>query len=144
MKTNNFSNLWLIVVAMLAYGLTSCVNNAPPVPEAEYASKIVGHWQGTAGGEKEAMTFNDDGTFVCKVFPTGFMANTLSEGVEGTIQGNWSLSSTTITLEITGEKNVHTENRSTSSTIVDFRQNELVLKSDRGESSTFMRARDPK
>ena len=38
-----------IIVIVLGFCLASCENNFHPVPEAEYSTKIVGHWQGTVG-----------------------------------------------------------------------------------------------
>jgi hypothetical protein len=144
MKTNSLSCTGLIQVAILGFCITSCVNNSPPVPEAEYSEKIVGLWQGTVGDDKETMSINVDGTFVCKLYPMGFIANTLSQSVPGTIRGTWNITGPIITLEITGVKNEDPENRIASSTIVAFKQDELVLKSNRGEISTFLRREDPR
>ena len=46
-----------------------------------------------------------------------------------------------ITLRITSAENEHLKNKIASSTIVALREDELVLKSDRGETSAFQRAR---
>ena len=56
MKTN--CTLWVraIAVVVLGFCLASCANNSTPVPEAEYSTKIVGHWQGTVGHLKETVT----------------------------------------------------------------------------------------
>jgi hypothetical protein len=141
MKSN--SNLRLTVIAVVAAGccLGSCTNNSPLVPEAEYSTKIVGRWQGTVGDLKEAMSIDSDGTFVCQLQQTGFIANTLSQGVAGTIRGTWKITGAIITLRITGSENEHLMNRVTSTTIVAFKEDELVLKSDRDETSPFQRVR---
>jgi len=128
-----------IAVAVLGFCLASCSNNSSIVPEAEYSTNIVGCWQGTVGELKETMTINGDGTFVCQLYPTGFIANTLSQGVRGTIRGTWNITGALITLKITGEKNELLENGTASSTIVSFKKDELVLKSDRGGTSPFKR-----
>ena len=130
-----------IAVAVLGFCLASCANNSSIVPEAEYSTKIVGRWQGTVGELKETMSIDGDGTFVCQLYPTGFIANTLSQGVRGTIRGTWNITGAIITLRITGEKNELLENRTASSTIVSFKKDELVLKSDRGGTSPFQRVR---
>jgi hypothetical protein len=130
-----------IAVVVLGFCLTSCGNNSPPVSEAEYSTKIVGNWQGTVGDLKETMSIHGDGTFVCQLHPMGFIANTLSQGVRGTIRGTWKITSAIITLRITGAENESVRNRIASSTIVAFKQDELVLKSDRGETSPFLRVR---
>ncbi len=128
-----------IAVAVLGFCLASCSDNSSIVPEAEYSTNIVGCWQGTVGELKETMTINGDGTFVCQLYPTGFIANTLSQGVRGTIRGTWNITGALITLKITGEKNELLENGTASSTIVLFKKDELVLKSDRGGTSPFKR-----
>jgi hypothetical protein len=141
MKTNCTSWVRAIAVGVLGFCLASCANNSTPVPEAEYSTKIVGSWQGTVGDLKEIMSIDGDGTFVCQVHPRGFIANTLSQGVTGTIRGTWKITGAIITLRITGAKNELLGNRIASSTIVAFRKDELVLKSDRGETSPFLRVR---
>jgi len=128
-----------IAVAVLGFCLASCSNNSSIVPEAEYSTNIVGCWQGTVGELKETMTINGDGTFICQLYPTGFIANTLSQGVRGTIRGTWNITGALITLKITGEKNELLENRTASSTIVSFNNGVLVLKSDLGATSPFKR-----
>jgi hypothetical protein len=52
---------------------------------------------------------------------------------------DWKLTGAVIALNITGETNERVENTTASSAIVSFKQDELVLKSDRGETSTFER-----
>ena len=135
--------LWVRAITVVALGLflTSCADNSPPVPEAEYSTKIVGRWQGTVGDLKETMTINGDGTFVCQLYPLGFIANTLSQGATGTIRGTWKITGTIITLKITGAENELLANTISSSIIVAFKENELILKSDRGETSPFQRVR---
>jgi uncharacterized protein (TIGR03066 family) len=139
MKTNCV--LWARAIAVVALGfcLASCENNSSAVPQTGYSTKIVGHWQGTVGDVKETMSINGDGTFVCQLYPRGFIANTLSQGVKGTIRGTWKVTGAMITLKITGAENETLRNRTTSSTIMAFKEDELVLKSDSGETSTFLR-----
>jgi len=139
MKTNCTPWVRTIAVVVLGFCLASCVNNSTPVPEAQYSTKIVGRWQGTVGDEKETMSIDGDGAFVCQVHPMGFIANTLSQSVTGTIRGTWKITGAIITLRITGAKNELLENRIASSTIVAFKENEIVLKPDRGETSSFQR-----
>jgi len=85
------------------------------------------------------MSLDRDGTFVCQLQPRGFIANTLSQGVTGTIRGTWKITGATITLRITRAKNERLENRITSSAIVAFKGDELVLKSNNGKTSLFQR-----
>lgn len=130
-----------IVVVIWGFCLASCSNNSSNVPETEYSTKIVGNWQGTVGRLKETMSINGDGTFVCRLQPMGFIASTLSQSVTGTIYGTWKITGAIITLTITGAENESLRERITSSTIVAFKDDKLVLKSDRGETSPFERVR---
>jgi hypothetical protein len=134
---------WVRVIATVVLGfcLASCADHSPPVSEEEYSTQIVGHWQGRVGDSKETMSIGGDGTFVCQLHPMGFLANTLSEGVPGMVRGTWKITGSIITLSITGEKNESLRKKITSSTIVSFKENEIVLRSDRGETSPFRRVR---
>jgi hypothetical protein len=133
---------WARVIAtvILGFCLASCVDHSPPVSKAEYSTQIVGRWQGRVGDSKETMSIDGDGTFVCQLYPMGFLANTLSEGVPGMVRGTWKITGSMITLSITREKNEPLRNKISSSTIVSFTEGEIVLRSDRGETSPFRRA----
>lgn len=139
MKTNGTPGLMIIIVLVLGMFFGGCEKNLAPVPEIEYSTKIIGSWLGTDSGSKETMTINKDGTFVCKMHSTGFIANTLSQRRSGTISGTWKITGTMITLNITGSKNDRLENHFTSSKIMDFKEDELTLKSDQGETSVFQK-----
>jgi hypothetical protein len=137
MKHNfNFARLGLLLA--LALGVSSCTP-AKPVAEMEYSAKIVGNWLGTVGNMKESITFSGGGTFIAQLRPQGFISNTLSQGVTGTIRGTWAINGRTITLKITSAEDERVNNSVTSSTILAFNQDELSMKSDRGETSTFTR-----
>ena len=140
MKSNRITLLKIMVGIVFTCSITSCTNNSVAIPETEYAAKIIGQWVGTVGDLKESMTLNNDSTFVCHVYPDGFIANTLSQGVEGELNGKWNIKGSTITLHITGEVNENFENKIAVSTIISLKENELVLKSDRGASSSFGRS----
>jgi hypothetical protein len=131
----------IIVIVVLGFCLASCAYNPQPVPKAEYATKIVGLWQGTVGNLNETMSINHDSTFVCQVYPTGFIANTFRQNLPGTIRGTWKITGTILTLRITSAKNERLENRIALSTIVAFREDELVLKSDSAGTSSFKRVK---
>lgn len=130
-----------IAVVALGISLASCAKNSSIVLKADYSTKIIGRWQGTVGELKETMSIDGDGTFVCQTHPGGFIGNTLSQGVTGTIRGTWKIAGATITLRISHETKEHLRNKIASSTIVAFTDNELALKSDRGKTSTFQRVR---
>ncbi|MEO8429459.1 MAG: hypothetical protein ABI651_20390 [Verrucomicrobiota bacterium] len=85
------------------------------------------------------MQINSDGTFVCQIHQTGFLANTLSQTVPGQVSGTWNITGVIITLKIMGEKHEHLMDRIATSTIESFKTGELILKSDRGETSLFRR-----
>jgi hypothetical protein len=135
-----FKRLYLVLV--LAWGVSACTP-AKPVAEAEYSAKIVGNWMGTVGDMKESITFSADGSFTAQVRRQGFISDTLSQGVTGTIRGTWAINGRTISLKITSADNEPVKvvkNGVTSSTIVAFNQEELSLKNDVGKTSTFTRA----
>ena len=123
----------------LALGVSACTP-AKPVAEAEYSAKIVGNWIGTVGDMKESITFSADGSFIARLRPQGFISNTLSQGVTGTIRGTWAINGRIIVLKITSAEDVRVKNGVTSSTILAFNQEELLLKNDVGTTSTFTRA----
>jgi hypothetical protein len=131
---------WHFFGILVLFGLTACRPESPPFAEAEYPAKIIGEWLGTIGDVKETMSFKGDGNFVAQVRPSGFISNTLSQGVTGTIRGTWTITGKVITMKITEAENERLQNKTTSSTIVTLRQNELVVTSMNGETSTFMRA----
>ena len=127
----------LCLVLLVALGLLACAPDAP-VPLADYPKRLVGEWQGTVGDMKESITFNADGTFVTQVRPTGFISNTLGQGVTGTIRGRWAIADKIVTLNI-NSADERVINRTTTSTIELFKQSELVVRSSNGTVSTFVR-----
>lgn len=122
----------------LAFGILACTP-AKPVAEADYSAKIVGSWLGTVGDMKESISFSADGGFIAQLRPLGFISNTLYQGVTGTVRGTWAINGKNITLKITGAEDENVMNRVTSSTIMAFSQDEITMKSDRGETSAFQR-----
>jgi hypothetical protein len=142
MKFNDRSWVGGIVAVVLMACLMACAKTAPPVAESDYATKIVGLWQGTVGSSKETMSLDKNGTFVCQLQPTGFISTMIFPTKGGSIRGTWKITGTAITLEITGEENERLENKTASSTIVSFKEDALVLKSDRGGTSAFERVRN--
>jgi len=135
---HNFNVVRLGLLLTLAMGVSSCTP-AKPVAEADYSTKIVGNWLGTVGNKKESITFSAVGSFIAQLRPQGFISNTLSQGVTGTIRGTWAINGKTIALKITSAEDERVNNSVTSSTILAFNQDELSMKSDRGETSTFIR-----
>jgi len=122
----------------LAFCISACTP-AKPVEEAEYSAKIVGNWLGKVGDMKESITFSADGGFIAHVRPAGFISNTLSQGVTGTINGTWAINAKIITMKIISAEDERVINSVTSSTIMAFNLNKLSMKSDRGETTTFER-----
>ena len=99
----------------------------------------MGDWLGRVGDEKETISFGADGRFVCQVRRSGFISNTLGQGVTGTISGSWTIDKSTISLLISSADDVRLVNRATTSTIEEFKPSELVLKSNNGDRATFVR-----
>jgi hypothetical protein len=128
-----------LLALALAVGLSSCAREGAPIPEAQYAATIVGDWTGTVGDTKETISFGADGKFFSNVRPGGFINNTLSQGVTGTIHGTWAIESKVITLNISSAEDATLLDRATTSTIESFRQNELVIRSSQGATSSFVR-----
>ena len=136
---HNFDSLRLGLLLALGLGVSSCMP-AKPVAEAEYGAKIMGNWLGTVGNMKESINISGGGSFIAQLRPQGFISNTLSQGVTGTIRGTWAINAKTITLKITSAEDERVKNSVTSSTILAFNQDELSMKNERGETSTFTRA----
>ncbi len=137
------NTIWLKTIMLIIVGffVTTCINDSSVIPDTEYSTKIIGSWRGTVGDLKESMKLNNDSTFVCQIYPEGFIANTLSQGTKGAVNGKWKIKGAIITLTITGEKNENLENKIAISIIISLKENELVLKSDKGETSLFERVK---
>jgi hypothetical protein len=65
--------------------------------------------------------------------------NTLGQGVTGTIRGTWQISGNAITLTVSSAPDARLADASTKSTIEKFEPDEIVVKSDKGDMSTFRR-----
>ena len=140
MKKQIFKNPFttLVLSVLLLFNLNACTSSER-IPDSEFPKAIIGEWLGTVDNLKESIKFKDDGTYIAKVRPTGFLANTLSESRTGTVSGTWLIQGNTITLKITGTKNEQVLNSGTTSTILEFRNNEILLKDEKGASTTFTR-----
>ena len=88
-------------LAVLGVCLSSCSTNRQPVSEAAYSAAIVWSWQGTVGDMREKLTPSGDGTFICKLHPTGFIATTLSQGMMRPIGRTWNNAGSAVQLSIT-------------------------------------------
>ena len=129
----------LLLGSVLAAGLLGC-SRAEPIAEANYATAIVGKWQGSVGDVKETISLRADGGFSAQLRERGFISNTLSQGVTGTIGGTWAIAGKVITLTITSAEDARAANGATPSTIVAMSADELSLRSESGETSVFRRA----
>ena len=128
-----------LLVLVFVFGLSSCAPDGATVDEAQYSAKIVGDWQGTVADINETISFSADGRFMSRVRRRGFISNTLGQGITGTIRGTWTIEGNVIRLNIDSAENENVLNKTTTSTINMFKQNELVLRSSSGETSTFVR-----
>jgi hypothetical protein len=125
---------------ILALSLLSCApDEDATIREAQYAAKIVGDWQGIVGDVRETISFSADGKFTSHVGPRGFISDTLGQGVTGTVRGTWAIEGNVITLSIDSADKANVLNKTATSTIEMFKQNELTVRSSRGETSTFVR-----
>ena len=131
--------LGALLSALLVLGLSSCERDGASIPASQYGANLVGDWQGTVGTTKETISFRADGGFTALVRPMGFISNTLDQGTTGTIRGTWAVQGQVITLSIGSAEDERLLNRTTTSRIMTFKQNELVVKSASGETSTFVR-----
>lgn len=134
----------IVFVAALSLSVSyaaGCARDSGQVPQSDYSRQLLGSWQGTVGNSRETMSLARDGAFSCRLQPTGFIANTLSQRMVGAIRGTWSVSGNVITLRITSADHALPSNALTSSTILALTNDELSLKSDRGDRSTFHRVR---
>ena len=129
----------LLAGSALAAVVLGC---SPPtsIEPADFATAIVGTWQGVMGDVKESISFRADGTFHARLREQGFISNTLSQGVTGEIRGNWSIDGNVITMRITDVDDARAAEGATSSTIVAMSQDELSLRGESGETARFLRA----
>jgi hypothetical protein len=134
-----FLFLAAITIYVLSDDLSWRPSNATAVGEAEYSSKIVGDWQGEVAGINETISFGADGGFVALARAGGFISMTLSQGATGTIRGTWVIKGKTVTLNINSAKGERTLNSAVTSAIEMFKPNELIVKSNAGVISTFVR-----
>jgi hypothetical protein len=125
---------------LLVLSINACERKGAELDQSQYQSALVGDWQGSVGGDNESITFHADGRFSSEVLPTGFISTTLDQGVTDTVSGTWMLQGKVINLGIEQASGAQPVDLATSSTIVSFNQNQLVIKSDSGQTSTFIRA----
>jgi hypothetical protein len=127
------------LLPLLSILVCACESRGNSIAESQYASALVGKWQGAVGGEAEAISFREDGSYFSKLQSNGFIGRTLGQGVEGEIGGSWVIAGRVITLTVDSAENERPLNSTTTSTILEFKRNELVVKSAGGETSTFSR-----
>jgi len=125
-----------LLALVFVFGLSACSPDGATVDEAQYAAKIVGDWQGTVADVNETISFSADGRFMSRVRRRGFISN---KGTTGTIRGTWTIKGNVISLNIDSAEDANVVNKTATSTIEAFKQNELVVRSSRGGTSTFMR-----
>jgi hypothetical protein len=130
---------WHLLMLLVVFGVPSCAPKAAPIDESQYRATLAGNWQGTVGDMKETISFGADGGFTSRVRPLGFISNTLGQGVTGKIRGTWAIQGKVITLTINSADDERLLNKTTTSAIEAFNQNELVVRSATGETSTFVR-----
>jgi len=131
-----------VILSLLAVGLAACEQDGAVVLEPQYASELLGSWEGTVSGQQETIRFDADGSFTARTHQTGFINTTLGQGVAGSIDGRWEINGRVIKLVIEGAENVQPLNLSTTSNIVSFNQNKLVMNSVGAGNAIFLRVRN--
>lgn len=128
------------LAVVLALCLSSCERAGAPLPQSQYAQALPGEWQGSVGGAQESIHLAADGSFRAQVQSGGFIGTTLGQGSAGTLRGSWTLQGASITLAVDQASGERPADSSTTSTIVSFNQNQLVLEDAAGALTTFDRA----
>ncbi len=129
------------VSLVLMVSVAACGPDEAVISESQYSTKLVGDWQGTVAGESEYISFHVDGSFTSQLQQMGFINTTLGQAVSGSISGRWHIHANVITLVIKRTEHEEPLNIATTSTIVSFKQNELVINSTRAGTSVFARTR---
>ena len=129
-----------VSLVLLAVVLASCERTGTVLAESQYRAALIGDWQGNVGEESESISFAADGSFSSQLRSNGFIGSTLGQGVTGAVQGAWVLQGAVITMTFDRAGGAQPLNATTHSTIVSFNQNQLLVKADNGETSTFIRA----
>ena len=133
------ARLLRVVLLVLTVGLVACEQESAVVLEPQYATELLGSWEGTVGRQVETIRFDADGGFTARTDQTGFINTTLGQGVAGSIDGRWELDGSVIKLVIEGAENVQPLNLATASNIVSFHQNKLVMNSAGVGNAIFLR-----
>ena len=128
-----------VILSLLAVGLVACEQDGSRVLEPQYATELLGSWEGTVSGQRETIRFDADGSFTARSHQTGFISTTLGQGITGSIDGRWELDGSVIKLVIEGAENVQPLNLATASNIVSFHQNKLVMSSAGAGNAIFLR-----
>ncbi len=129
------------LVVLLALPMLACEREGAVLAESQYQAALVGNWRGDVDGDSESISFQADGRFSSEVLPTGFISTTLDQGVPSSVRGAWTLQGNVITLNIDQASGAPPANMATTSTIASFHENALMVKSDTGQTSTFIRSR---
>lgn len=132
------SGLWVCLLVLGLVGVVAC-QRPVAIAEADYRKNLIGDWVGTVGEMKESMSFRADGSFIAQLHPQGFISDTLSQGVTGTIRGSWTIAGKIIQLKVLSAEDERLSNRAASSQILAFDPAELLIKSDQGVTTRFIR-----
>jgi hypothetical protein len=74
-----------------------------------------------------------------QVTQRGFISSTLGQGATGRIRGTWAINGRIITLKVSDAEDVRFSSGTITGTIESFKPKELVVKNERGDTSTFGR-----
>ncbi len=135
----NRSRKLLGVLALLPIlvALTSC---APPTPENIIAGNLVGRWELVSNGETEWFDLKADGSFTATINRNGFIATTLSQGLQVTTGGSWQLTDRTIALHLTTSSEPTLNGQVHSYEILNLTDRNMDTVNASGEKKTLLRA----
>jgi hypothetical protein len=88
------------LIASLAF-LALFAGCTPATSEPIDAAHLAGHWELRTGSEVEWLKIDAAGTFTGTIHGRGFLAETLSQGPNVSLNGDWSLDGDAISFSIT-------------------------------------------
>ena len=123
------SALSRVILSLLAVGLVACEQDGSVVLEPQYASELLGSWEGTVSGQRKRFALMLMAVSLLGHIRPGLsirrwgrvsLAQSMVAGSSMAGSSSWS---------IEGAENVQPLNLSTTSNIVSFNQNKLVMNS---------------
>ena len=111
------------------------------VKESDYASKIIGTWEGKGKNFTETITFKPNGTFFAKTLKGSSLFDVIVPGHSGSFDGFWRIDGKDLSLRIAGEMNFNASKNDGQRRIVTFREFEFAIENEKGDKQYFYRFR---